>query len=169
MWEERGDGGWYSPLYAALCAVAMQEETGLWVMRVIQVGIGGLACVLVWAIGRQLFSPAVGRGAGIAAVLYGPAIYYGGEITPALLAAFLALLLLWGLVESAGMGPWRAGVMGVLGGVISLVDFRALIRRRRGFNMGGARRWGAESSGGGFSREQPWYWLRWEWYGTGED
>ena len=116
----------YSPLYAALCAAAMQEEAGLWVLRVIQVGIGGFACVLVWSIGRQLFSPAVGRGAGIAAVLYGPAIYYGGEITPAVLAAFSGLLLLWGLVGSAGMGALRAGAMGVLGGVASLVDFRAL-------------------------------------------
>ncbi|MYF90577.1 MAG: hypothetical protein F4184_00085, partial [Gemmatimonadetes bacterium] len=68
-----GDVGWQSRLYAALCAVALQEETGLWVLRVLQVSIGGLACVLVWSIGRQLFSPAVGRWAGIAAVLYGPA------------------------------------------------------------------------------------------------
>lgn len=121
-----GDGGWYSRLYAALCAVAMQGEAGLWVLRVIQVGIGGLACVLVWSVGRQLFSSAVGRGAGIAAVLYGPAIYYGGEITPAVLGAFSGLLLLRGLVRSSGMRPLRAGVMGVLGGVTSLVDFRAL-------------------------------------------
>ena len=103
-----------------------RRETGLWILRVIQVGMGGLACLLVWSIGRQLFSPAVGRWAGIAAVLYGPAIYYGGEITPAVLAAFLALLLLWGLVGSAGMGPLRAGVLGAVGGVIALVDFRAL-------------------------------------------
>ena len=121
-----GDGGWYSRLYAALCAVALQEETGLWVLRVIKVGMGGLACVLVWSIGRQLFSPAVGRGAGIVAVLYGPAIYYGGEITPAVLAAFSGLLLLRGLVGSAGMGPLRAGIMGAVGGVTALVDFRAL-------------------------------------------
>ncbi len=137
-----GDGGWYSPLYAALCAAAMQEEAGLWVLRVIQVGIGGFACVLVWSIGRQLFSPAVGRGAGIAAVLYGPAIYYGGEITPAVLAAFSGLLLLWGLVGSAGMGPLRAGAMGVLGGVTSLVDFRAL------FAVVAALIWVAQGSGG---------------------
>ena len=137
-----GDGGWYSRLYAALCAVAMQEETGLWVLRVIQVGIGGLACVLVWSIGRQLFSPAVGRGAGIAAVLYGPAIYYGSEITPAVLTAFLGLLLLWGLVGSAGMGPLRAGAMGVLGGVTSLADFRAL------FAVVAALIWVAQGGGG---------------------
>ena len=137
-----GDGGWHSPLYAALCAAAMQEEAGLWVLRVIQVGIGGFACVLVWSIGRQLFSPAVGRGAGIAAVLYGPAIYYGGEITPAVLAAFSGLLLLWGLVGSAGMGPLRAGAMGVLGGVTSLVDFRAL------FAVVAALIWVAQGSGG---------------------
>lgn len=124
--EGVGGVGWHSRLYAVLCAVAMQGETGLWILRVIQVGIGGLACVLVWSIGRQLFSPAVGRGAGIAAVLYGPAIYYGGEITPAGLAAFSGLLLLRGLVGSAGMGPLRAGAMGVVGGVASLVDFRAL-------------------------------------------
>ena len=123
---ELGNGGWHSRLYAALCAVSMQGEAGLWVLCAIQVGIGGGACVLVWSIGRQLFSPAVGRGAGIVAVLYGPAIYYGGEITPAVLTAFLGLLLLWGLVGSAGMGPLKAGVMGVLGGVASLVDFRAL-------------------------------------------
>ena len=136
-----GDGGWYSRFYAALCAVALQEETGLWVLRVIQVGIGGLACVLVWSIGRQLFSPAVGRWAGIAAVLYGPAIYYGGEITPAVLAAFSSLLLLWGLVGSAGMGPLRAGVMGAVGGVTALVDFRAL------FAIGVAFVWVAQGSG----------------------
>ena len=137
-----GDVGWHSRLYAALCAIAMQEEIGLWILRVTQVGIGGLACVLVWSIGRQLFSPAVGRGAGIAAVLYGPAIYYGGEITPAVLAAFLSLLLLWGLVGSAGMGPLQAGVMGVLGGVASLVDFRAL------FAIVAALVWVAQGSGG---------------------
>ena len=137
-----GDGGWYSRFYAALCAVALQEETGLWVLRVIQVGIGGLACVLVWSIGRQLFSPAVGRWAGIAAVLYGPAIYYGGEITPAVLAAFSGLLLLWGLVGSAGMGPLRAGVMGAVGGVAALVDFRAL------FAVGAALVWVMQGSGG---------------------
>ena len=136
-----GDGGWYSRLYAALCAVALQEETGLWVLRVIQVGIGGLACVLVWSIGRQLFSPAVGRGAGIAAVLYGPAIYYGGEITPTVLAAFSGLLLLWGLVGSAGMGPLRAGVMGAVGGVTALIDFRAL------FAVGAALVWVVQGSG----------------------
>lgn len=136
-----GDGGWYSRLYAALCAVALQEETGLWELRVIQVGIGGLACVLVWSIGRQLFSPAVGRWAGIAAVLYGPAIYYGGEITPTVLAAFSGLLLLWGLVGSAGMGPLRAGVMGAVGGVTALVDFRAL------FAIGVAFVWVVQGSG----------------------
>ena len=136
-----GTGGWYSRFYAALCAVALQEETGLWVLRVIQVGMGGLACVLVWSIGRQLFSPAVGRWAGIAAVLYGPAIYYGSETTPAVLAAFSGLLLLWGLAGSAGMGPLRAGVMGVVGGVTALVDFRAL------FAVGAALVWVAQGSG----------------------
>ena len=40
--------------------------------------------------------------------------------------------------------------MGVLGGVTSLVDFRALFRRRRGFDMGGAGRWGGGERGGGF-------------------
>ncbi|MDE2743473.1 MAG: tetratricopeptide repeat protein [Gemmatimonadota bacterium] len=137
-----GDVGWHSRLYAALCAVALQEETGLWVLRVIQVGIGGLACVLVWSIGRQLFSPAVGRWAGIAAVLYGPAIYYEGETTPAVLAAFSGLLLLRGLVGSAGMGPLRAGVMGAVGGVTALVDFRAL------FVVGAAFVWVMQGSGG---------------------
>ncbi|MYK39812.1 MAG: tetratricopeptide repeat protein [Gemmatimonadetes bacterium] len=136
-----GDVGWQSRLYAALCAVALQEETGLWVLRVLQVSIGGLACVLVWSIGRQLFSPAVGRWAGIAAVLYGPAIYYGGEITPAVLAAFAGLLLLWGLVGSASMGPLRAGVMGAVGGVTALVDFRAL------FAVGAALVWVMQGSG----------------------
>ena len=140
--EGLGDGGWHSRIYAALCAVAMQGEPGLWVLRVIQVGIGGLACVLVWSIGRQLFSPAMGRWAGVAAVLYGPAIYYGGETTPAVLATFLSLLLLWGLGGSAGMGPWRAGVMGVLSGVTALVDFRAL------FAVVAASAWVAQGDGG---------------------
>lgn len=137
-----GDGEWHSRLYAALSAAAMQGEAGLWVLRVIQVGMGGLVGVLVWSIGRQLFSAAVGRGAGIATVLYGPAIYYGGEITPAVWAAFWGLLFLRGLLGSAAMEAWRAGVMGVVGGATALVDFRAL------FAIAAAWVWMVRGSGG---------------------
>ena len=100
----------------------------MWLIRLIQVGLGGLSCVLVWSIGRRLFSPVVGRWSGVAAVVYGPAIYYGGELTAAALAVFLSLLLLWGLVGSGGIGPAGHGGMGIGMGITAaatgLVDYR---------------------------------------------
>ena len=123
-----GDGGWTSQLYAGMCAAVGVGDTGLWLIRLIQVGLGGLSCVLVWSIGRRLFSPKVGRWAGVAAVVYGPAIYYGGELTAAALAVFLGLLLLWGLVGSVGIGSSGYGPMGIGMGITAattgLADYR---------------------------------------------
>jgi tetratricopeptide (TPR) repeat protein len=121
-----GDG-WYSRLYAGLCATMAGEASGIWMIRLVQTGIGALSCVLVWSIGTKLFSLGVGRGAGAAATLYGPAIYYGAELTPASLAVFLGLLLLWGLSHVHKRAVWSLAALGVVGGAVALLDFRGLI------------------------------------------
>ena len=50
---------------------------------------GALLCVLTWSIGRQLFNTAVGAAAACAAALYGPLIFFDGEILPATMGNFL--------------------------------------------------------------------------------
>lgn len=119
--------GWYSRLYAGICATMAGEASWIWMIRLLQTGIGALSCVLVWSIGATLFSLAVGRWAGVAAALYGPAIYYGAELTPAALAVFFSLLLLWGLLHLNTRAVWSLVALGVVGGAVALFDCRGSV------------------------------------------
>ena len=67
--------------------------------RLIQFLLGAASCALVFGIGRQVFGPRVGFLAGAMACLYGPSIYFAGELLPTALAVFLNLLLLFILLQ----------------------------------------------------------------------
>ena len=116
--------GWYSRIYAGICMALAGDGAGLWALRLVQAIVGSLSCALIWSIGARLFTPAVGRWSGAVAVLYGPAIFYGVELTPAALAVFAGLFLLWGLVR--GYVGWRLAALGISGGFVALLDFRGL-------------------------------------------
>ena len=90
---------WQPPLYPVLLGVLFAVSgDDLYLPRLIQAVIGALVCVLICLLGYRVFGAGVGLGAGFAAALYGPLIYFGGELLPTLLACCLNLLVLWVLM-----------------------------------------------------------------------
>ena len=90
---------WQPPLYPVLLGVLFAlAGDDLYLPRLIQAVIGALVCVLICLLGYRVFGAGIGLGAGIAAALYGPLIYFGGELLPTLLACCLNLLVLWVLM-----------------------------------------------------------------------
>ena len=87
--------------------------------------MGTLTCVLVYLLGRRVFGTGIGLGAGLAAALYGPLIYFGGELLPALPAVFLDLLLLYLLCT--GSSWWRYLLAGALTGLAALTVANILL------------------------------------------
>ena len=81
--------------------------------RLAQAVLGAISCTLLWLLGRAVFGPAVGLGAAVIAILYGPLIYFGGELLPATAIVFFALLLLLALLwADRGAGAQRFWVPG---------------------------------------------------------
>ena len=97
---------WQPPLYPYfLASIYAVSGDLLWTPRCIQFLLGAASCALVFALGRQVFGTRVGLLAGGMACLYGPSIYFEGELLPTALAVFLNLLLLFILLQP-GRG-WR--------------------------------------------------------------
>ena len=117
---------WQPPLYPVLLGVLFAlAGDDLYLPRLIQAVIGALVCVLICLLGYRVFGAGVGLGAGVAAALYGPLIYFGGELLPTLLACCLNLLV---LLLAAGEGGWgRALAAGVLLGLSALAVANVLL------------------------------------------
>jgi tetratricopeptide (TPR) repeat protein len=106
---------WQPPLYpyflAALLSVFGRR---MGILYAIQAAIGSLSCLLVYAIGRRLFSERAALCAAGVMILYGPLIHFDAQpLIPVLhvalvLAGLLLLLRAAGLGE-AGDGERRAG------------------------------------------------------------
>ena len=116
---------WQPPLYPVLLGVLFAlAGDDLYLPRLIQAVIGALVCVLICLLGR-VFGAGVGLGAGFAAALYGPLIYFGGELLPTLLACCLNLLVLLLAIGEGGWGRWLAA--GVLLGLSALAVANVLL------------------------------------------
>ncbi len=96
--------------------------------RLVQAVSGAAVCLLVFALGRRAFSaPVVGWLAAGAAALYGPFLYFEGELLPASLAVFLNALALLALLWAAAGGIGRWLIAGVLLGVAALTVASVLL------------------------------------------
>ena len=113
---------WQPPLYPYLLGVhrLLFEGQFFYSLRFFQIVIGSLTCVLTWFIGRRLFStiPIVAALAALAAALYGPLIFFDGEVLPSALATFLdlaglMLLLRWQRHPSAARFAIAGAVFGL--------------------------------------------------------
>ena len=110
------------PLYPAfLGALYWLFGADFFAYRLIQFTLGALSPVLLYLIGRQVFCPGIGLAAGAVAAVYGPLIFFEGELLPPGLAIFLNLslvlfLLRAGIVEN----PWSCLAAGLLLGVAGL-------------------------------------------------
>ncbi len=67
--------------------------------RLIQFTLGATTCVLIYLLGRRVGGVAVGLVAGVAAALYGPMIYFEGELLLPVLEMFFATAMLLALAS----------------------------------------------------------------------
>lgn len=85
---------WQPPLYPYVLGLHQVLLSELhYSLRFFQIICGSLTCVLIWSMGRRLFpeTPMVAAVAALAGTLYGPLIFFDGEVLPATLATFLNL------------------------------------------------------------------------------
>ncbi len=123
-WLGQGEGPfWQPPLYPYFLGAVKWgfADSFFGAARLFQAALGALSCALLWWVGCRVFRPAVGLIAALAAALYGPLIFFDGELLPATLATFLDLaglaLLLWGIRRPAA---WRFAIAGGLLGLAAL-------------------------------------------------
>ena len=134
-----------SVLYPLLLAGLFELSSGgLTAARLMQALLGAASCVLIWQLGRSVFSNRVAIIAAFAAALYGPFIHFDTQLLPAVLAVFLGLTALWLLsgvgdgvhegvddgvqIDAAvGMGRVRFGLAGVVLGLAIAADIRSWV------------------------------------------
>ena len=120
---ERASGGaaGFASLYDAFLAGAGGD---LELARAVQVALGALNCVLLWALARSVFPQGVALAAGLALALFGPAIYFAGEILPPVTATCLALLSLLALSRALpSSDPKLFWLPGLLLGLAMLAEW----------------------------------------------
>lgn len=96
-WLGVGEGPyWQPPLYPWFLGFVLgaSADSFFYAVRVVQAVLGTLTCWMVFDLGSRLFRREVGLVAGLVAALYGPFLFFDGELLPATLATFLDL---WGL------------------------------------------------------------------------
>ena len=118
-----GDGPFRQPpLYPAfLGALYLLLGPEFFAFRLVQFALGAVSVVLLYLIGRRVFSPGIALAAGAVAAVCGPLIYFEGELLPPVLAVFLSLsLLLFLLREDTLEKLWSCLAAGLLLGLAGL-------------------------------------------------
>ena len=124
--REAGRGGdiwiWQPPLYPWLLGLFYRAAGHTLVgARVVQAAIGAGACVLLYAIGLRTFDRRVARGAALTMAVYGPLVYFDGEILPpSVYVALLLAALLATLVADAHGGKRWWGIAGAFFGLAAV-------------------------------------------------
>jgi hypothetical protein len=116
-------GPLYSYFLAGVYALFLPDPG---TVKTLQAGLGAASCVLVWAIGRALFSGLAGVLGGLLFAGYGVAIYYSGILLPTNLELLLNLLFLFALVGGAPT-PRRWLVAGAFGGLATAAKTNAIL------------------------------------------
>ena len=125
-----GDRVFYqAPLYAYFLGV-LQFLFGhsLWLVRIVQITLGSIACALTFVIGERLFSRRAGIAAGLMLACYAPAIFFEGLIEKSVLDLFLLtvlLFILYGVDQSVYGSQWLS--VGIVMGMLGLSRENALI------------------------------------------
>jgi tetratricopeptide (TPR) repeat protein len=116
-----GQGVFYqAPLYPYFLAI-VQSLFGhnLWLIRLLQIALGSLACGAVFLIGQKVFSRPAGIAAGVLLALYAPAIFFDALIEKSVLDLLLIVVLLYLLLALGEnhRSKWLGGgaALGLLG------------------------------------------------------
>ena len=119
---------WQPPLFPYLLGLRFSLfGESYWLPRLLQAAAGTATCLLILALGRRAFSPFVGWLAAVTAALYGPFIYFEGELLPAALAVFLNCLALLALIRAPSGGTRCWLIAGFFLGLSSLVVASVLL------------------------------------------
>ena len=99
---------WQPPLYPAFLGLLhLLFGPSFYAYRLVQFALGALSVTLLYLIGRRVFSPGVGLAAGLIASVYGPLLYFEGELLPPVLGILLNLgLLLLLLRDDTPQSKW---------------------------------------------------------------
>jgi len=128
-WSGRPLPFWQPPLYPYFLGLLFALfGDGLVLPRLLQALAGAATCVALWDLGRRAFSPAVGWLAAVLAALYGPFIYFEGELLPATWAVLLDVVVLLALLWAArGQSSMRWLAAGLLLGLSALMVANVLL------------------------------------------
>jgi tetratricopeptide (TPR) repeat protein len=125
-----GKGVFYqAPLYPYFLGV-LQAIVGpnLWLIRLVQIALGALSCVLVFLVGQKLFLREAGIASSLILACYAPAIFFDALIEKSVVDLFLLSLLLLLLARSLDEKRWTQWLgMGVVVGLLGLSRENALI------------------------------------------
>lgn len=103
---------WQPPLYPMVLAAWMHAVgLGIFKMKLLQFAVGSVNCALIYLLGARVFDKRIGLIAGIAAALYGPMIYFDGELLTPTVHTFLILasvLLLLSATRNRSLGLFAA-------------------------------------------------------------
>ncbi len=105
----------YQPFFypSFLSLVCLFFKSPIITAKLIQAVVGSLTCLLTFLLGKKVFGLRSGILAGAIAALYGPLVFYGGELLAASWAAFWSVALILLLIEAGERKS--AGLFFVLG------------------------------------------------------
>jgi tetratricopeptide (TPR) repeat protein len=127
-WAGQPKPFWQPPLYPYLLGLLFAAKgENYYLPRLLQALLGALICGLTYLLGLRLFPPAVAVGAGLAAIFYGPLIYFGGELLPTVPAILLNLLLLLLLLTAPLDRRWPWPLAGFMLGLAALAVANILL------------------------------------------
>lgn len=117
------------PLYPYFLALLYAiSGASIFFAKVIQAVGGAVTCVLIFHLGKSVFSVTTARIAAVIAVFYGPLIYYESELLLEWLAILLAVAMLLILVRSGGAVSRRAALIaGIFAGLSAITRPNILV------------------------------------------
>lgn len=110
------------PVYPIFLSLMFSLGKGnYFVVRIIQCILGAASCVLIYLLGKEIFSSRVGIIAAIIATFYYPFIQMSAYLVTETLSVFLILLSLWQLIKAKeDHSTWNLIFSGILLGLASL-------------------------------------------------
>ncbi len=108
------------PLYVYFLAVLFKIfGHGFTAARIVQMFLGAFNCVLIYFLGKDIFSRKVGILAGFIASIYGTLIYFDAEYLNVNLSIFLTLILMVALLNSLKFSRlWKWLGCGIIFGIV---------------------------------------------------
>lgn len=110
---------WQPVFYPCFLSIVYWLSNGSIILsKVVQIILGSLTCLLTYHLGKRVFNQVIGIIAGLATALYGPLIFYDGELLATGWAALWAVsLVLLFMIGPSKRSVWFFLALGICGGL----------------------------------------------------